>query len=107
MTNEEAIKAIKDNYPPSEYSILREALDMSMEALRNQSEWHDLKKDPTDLPKWNYDVLIALDNFGFGWHFYTVGFYDSDRNEWKLDSDVFKGIKCVAWREIPRFKGGI
>ena len=35
MTNEEAIKAIKDNYPTSGYYILREALDMAIEALEN------------------------------------------------------------------------
>ena len=33
MTNEEAIKAIKCNYPPENYTILREALDMATEAL--------------------------------------------------------------------------
>ena len=36
MTNEEAIKAIKCNYPPENYTILREALDMAMEALEKQ-----------------------------------------------------------------------
>ena len=34
MTNEEAIKAIKCNYPPENYTILREALDMAIEALK-------------------------------------------------------------------------
>lgn len=32
----EAIDAIKSNYPPSRYSILREALDLSFEALEKQ-----------------------------------------------------------------------
>ena len=36
MTNKEAIKAIKCNYPPENYTILREALDMAMEALEKQ-----------------------------------------------------------------------
>ena len=36
MTNEEAIKAIKCNYPPENYTILREALDMAIEALKKQ-----------------------------------------------------------------------
>ena len=34
MTNEEAINAIKSNYPPENYTILREALDMAIEALK-------------------------------------------------------------------------
>lgn len=33
MTYEEAIEAIKCNYPPSNYSILREALDLAMETM--------------------------------------------------------------------------
>lgn len=36
MTNEEAIKAIKCNYPPENYTILREALDMAIKALEKQ-----------------------------------------------------------------------
>ena len=36
MTNKEAIKAIKCNYPPENDTILREALDMAMEALEKQ-----------------------------------------------------------------------
>ena len=33
MTNEEAIKAIKANWPPENYSILREALTLAIHAL--------------------------------------------------------------------------
>lgn len=33
LTPKEAIEAIKCNYPPENYSILREALDMAIEAL--------------------------------------------------------------------------
>ena len=33
MTNEEAIEAIKCNWPDSRYTILREALDMAVKAL--------------------------------------------------------------------------
>lgn len=36
MTEKEAIEAIKLNYPDSRYSILREALDMAMDALADQ-----------------------------------------------------------------------
>ena len=36
MTNEDAIKAIKCNYPPENYTILREALDMAIAALTKQ-----------------------------------------------------------------------
>ena len=36
MTREEAIQAIKCNWPDSRYTILREALDMAISALRQQ-----------------------------------------------------------------------
>ena len=36
MTIEEAIEAIKCNWPDSRYTILREALDMAISALRQQ-----------------------------------------------------------------------
>ena len=36
MTREEAIEAIKCNWPDSRYTILREALDMAISALREQ-----------------------------------------------------------------------
>ena len=36
MTTKEAIEAIKCNWPDSRYTILREALDMAISALRDQ-----------------------------------------------------------------------
>ena len=44
MTNEEAIEAIKCNWPDSRYTILREALDMAISALRQQEHFRDLTK---------------------------------------------------------------
>ena len=38
MTREEAIEAIKCNWPDSRYTILREALDMAISALRAGEE---------------------------------------------------------------------
>ena len=36
MTNKEAIEAINANYPPENYTILREALDMAITLLEEQ-----------------------------------------------------------------------
>ena len=44
MTREEAIEAIKCNWPDSRYTILREALDMAISALRQQVHFRDLTK---------------------------------------------------------------
>ena len=48
MTNEEAIEAIKCNWPDSRYTILREALDMAISALRQQ-ETAANRNDPLTL----------------------------------------------------------
>jgi hypothetical protein len=37
MTSEEAIKAIKANYPPENYSMLREALDLAIKLLEKEA----------------------------------------------------------------------
>ena len=44
MTNEEAIEAIKCNWPDSRYTILREALDMAISALRKQDHFREVTK---------------------------------------------------------------
>lgn len=38
MTREEAIEAIKCNWPDSRYTILREALDMAVKALKDVTD---------------------------------------------------------------------
>jgi len=42
MTTNEAIEAIKCNWPDSRYTILREALDMAVKALEDD---HDERKE--------------------------------------------------------------
>ena len=51
MTREEAIEAIKCNWPDSRYTILREALDMAISALRQQEHFREVTKkvDPLTL----------------------------------------------------------
>ena len=53
MTREEAIEAIKCNWPDSRYTILREALDMAISALRQQEHFRDgtKKVEPLSLDK--------------------------------------------------------
>ena len=47
MTREEAIEAIKCNWPDSRYTILREALDMAISALRQQERFGETNKSLT------------------------------------------------------------
>ena len=44
MTREEAIEAIKCNWPDSRYTILREALDMAISALRQCEHFREATK---------------------------------------------------------------
>ena len=47
MTRDEAIEAIKCNWPDSRYTILREALDMAISALRQQERFGETNKTLT------------------------------------------------------------
>ena len=51
MTRKDAIEAIKCNWPDSRYTILREALDMAISALRQQEHFLEVTKkvDPLTL----------------------------------------------------------
>ena len=44
MNREEAIEAIKCNWPDSRYAILRDALDMAISALRQQEHFREVTK---------------------------------------------------------------
>ena len=74
MTNEEAIEAIKCNWPDSRYTILREALEMAISALRQQEHFREVTKKVE--PQWisvngrlpemgehyqSEDVLVCID----------------------------------------------
>ena len=58
MTIEEAIEAIKCNWPDSRYTILREALDMAVSALRQQEHFREVTKKVEPL---TLDELRKLD----------------------------------------------
>ena len=81
MTNKEAIEAIKCNYPPRNYTILREALDKAMDLLRD-TEWIPFTFDEDGnldcpIPYEGQDILIsygdsiAIDTMHYddGWDF--------------------------------------
>ena len=59
MTNKEAIEAIKSNYPPKHYSILREALDKAIEALE-QTEWRPITYRDADEEEQEDGVIYML-----------------------------------------------
>lgn len=74
-------------YNPPAKSIAKRAYLAGLKAGR--PEWHDLRKDPNDLPK---RVCYVLNQAG------TVTAYQPDRGFLGLG-----GIRVIAWCEIPTF----
>lgn len=68
-----------------------------------RTQWHDLRKDPNDLPEaenhfWSRDVLFQT-NKGSS----IIGFYDHANKAWyeKTTDDILLGV--IAWCEIPEY----
>ena len=83
MTNEEAIEAIKCNWPDSRYTILREALDMAVKALEDVTDKNVGKMTNADRIRamsdkelaeflWNFNLAdVSTDKLGeFGPHMF-------------------------------------
>lgn len=59
-------------------------------SIENGIQWHDLRKDPNDLPK---DYKVVLNQAGIPtWYDPTRGFLGLD------------GVGVIAWCEIPIFE---
>lgn len=70
-------------------------------------KWHDLRKDPTDLPPNGY-----YDTWSY-WHEKyqnNRAFYDQDKNKWLFHPDNNTGnpwvesLSIIAWKEIDKFE---
>ena len=86
------------SYADTEEELKEDVVTAFLAGLKaGRPQWHDLEKDPTDLPKDNHNVWCkALDHYGEGW-------YDKDTNTWTL---IYRGyhLHCIeAWCEIPTF----
>ena len=66
MNREEAIEAIKCNWPDSRYTILREALEMAISALRQQECVGDVNKSLTldELRQMNGEPVYSVEITG-------------------------------------------
>ena len=115
MTIEEAIEAIKCNWPDSRYTILREALDMAISALRQQdvTDTNVGSNDPLTLdelreaaetgdPVW----LVGTED-GDGWvridgvYSLTIGYSRfGDTETWCFRKASY-GVRVWAYRQKP------
>lgn len=66
-------------------------------AKENGTVWHDLRKDPNDLPKNTRQVLCAENGGG-----YSVGEYWEFEGGWGEDRRM--GEEVIAWTEIPKYE---
>ena len=67
-------------------------------ATENGVQWHDLRKDPNDLPKENELYLV------FGYTNKREKFYELDVFDPKEGEFLGCGEYVYAWCEIPTFK---
>ncbi|MCR5436158.1 MAG: hypothetical protein K6E97_03730 [Treponema sp.] len=85
-------------------------------AKENSIQWHDLRKDPNDLPKDTtslYLVRVYSWDFGLSHLYKKYGMYIPTVCEWS--GEYFKALNemaysnarniksCIAWCEIPQF----
>ena len=115
MTREEAIEAIKCNWPDRRYTIFREALDMAISAFRQQEHFREVTKkvEPLTLdelrkmdgePVWCEIYVKGQSPFYGIVHGETVtGFISGDDKPANLAITNFGayGLAWLAYRQKP------
>lgn len=96
MTNEEMAKEYAKPWKTSlAYVSVKEAFLAGLEAGR--PKWHDLRKDPNDLPKVNQKVLLQIKDEGRP----IIDFY-TRYGVWNFTNEY----EAIAWCEIPKYTEG-
>jgi hypothetical protein len=97
MTDEEmAEEWVKQEYPTLQINAVAQRYIKSFLAglKAGRPQWHDLRKDLTDLPKENTDVLIYC--YGNVRQAFFRGFFKSLYGDCRVE-------EVIAWCEIPTF----
>ena len=104
MTDEEMAEEFASNgyalgCTKSSFEIAKKSFLAGLKAGRPQ--WHDLRKDPNDLPKNNAMVLTRLKNKRLK----ISTFMENKFTIWNKDYDTYtKLYDVIAWCEIPKFE---
>ena len=72
------------------------------------TKWHDLRKDPNDLPKCNTDCIVVKEYEGTNGKYTRrkLSMYSSNKFLiWNHERDCYVTLhNIIAWCEIPQFK---
>lgn len=61
MNTQEAIKAIRDNWPPEQYTMLREALELAIKALEKREQLQkSIRQRIADQRRWGNPVNLEI-----------------------------------------------
>lgn len=99
--SEMCIELHKSAIDKLEYSIENklkkdERMKCIAETTENEVVWHDLRKDPNDLPKRNGNVVQNQDG--------DKVTYDYLQKQWRWTDGGTDGLKMIAWCEVPRLE---
>lgn len=75
--------------------------------MEHSIEWHDLRRNPNDLPKYKNSMMIRICWINaYGNKCYRDTFYDGKGFYWVSDKTCYKEYadRVVAWCELPQFK---
>lgn len=105
MKMKEAIEILKKapHFPHDKIGA-KEAIDISIEVMEKAEKyrWHDLRKNPDDLPKENGDYIVWYQAVNNVYNGAKVMFY-STGGGW-LAGRTRKEEGVIAWREIEPFE---
>lgn len=80
----------EENLPSDELLQMERAFLAGLEASR--SPWHDLQKDPTDLPRQGVELLVSVDGYT------RTAMYSKETNSFTCQDGV------IAWMYEPEFR---
>lgn len=76
-------------------------------ATENGIQWHDLRKDPNDLPKNEGSYLVCIEYSYRNTYILNYGqdeYDDEEKMEWYDDESTHYSKEVIAWCKIPQFK---
>lgn len=61
-------------------------------------KWHDLRKDPNDLPEFGVEVFIKYYNKGQDVNHYGIAWICDEENNWNFPNS--KNLRIIKWKYI-------